>query len=231
MDVHQRLCEWGWGEVFERCFDTRRGRDRLGVEVEVETPLGCREAVGREGLRMLHMHHTPGSACCAPVPQQSALQTWASVQQAAAPLPTSLPASAPAPHWSTLVFHQLAATRRGAREYTLPTTATAPCTLQKSRHDLEVHYADSPLGPWHPHAANPVMSGSKRTGARMGGRVVPHEGKLLRFGQDCGDTYGHRVRCAGGRTGGWAGGQLGMRGIVFACWVAGLVCTNGAGWF
>lgn len=59
--------------------------------------------------------------------------------------------------------------------------------------ELEIFYADTPLGPWQPHALNPVMNGDRRAGARMGGRIVPFEGKLLRFGQDGGFNYGHKV--------------------------------------
>jgi hypothetical protein len=62
--------------------------------------------------------------------------------------------------------------------------------------ELEVWYADSPLGPWEQHAANPVMNGARHLGARSGGRPVVFEGKLYRFGQDCGETYGHKVRGA-----------------------------------
>lgn len=67
--------------------------------------------------------------------------------------------------------------------------------------ELEVFYADTPLGPWRAHAANPVMNGDRRAGARMAGRVVPHDGKLLRFGQDCGATYGHKVGQGGAQLG------------------------------
>ena len=60
---------------------------------------------------------------------------------------------------------------------------------------LEVWHAASPLGPWEPHAANPVANGDRGAGFRSAGRLVAHGGRLYRFGQDCGKTYGHRVRC------------------------------------
>ena len=63
---------------------------------------------------------------------------------------------------------------------------------------LEVWHAASPLGPWEPHPMNPVANGHRSAGFRNGGRLVQHDGRLYRFGQDCGQTYGHRV-------GGWVG--------------------------
>eukprot|EP00887_Chlorella_sp_A99_P000043 scaffold16.g43.t1 len=68
--------------------------------------------------------------------------------------------------------------------------------------ELEIYYADSPLGPWQAHAGNPVMNGDPSAGARMGGRPVVHGGRLYRFGQDCGQTYGHRRGRAGAGRGG-----------------------------
>ena len=63
--------------------------------------------------------------------------------------------------------------------------------------ELEVWHADSPLGPWKEHALNPVVNGASHLGARSGGRPLVYEGKLYRFGQDCGETYGHKVRDRG----------------------------------
>ncbi|GAB4815338.1 hypothetical protein N2152v2_002384 [Parachlorella kessleri] len=59
--------------------------------------------------------------------------------------------------------------------------------------ELEVWHADSPLGPWEEHALNPVVNGAPHLGARSGGRPLVYEGKLYRFGQDCGETYGHKL--------------------------------------
>ncbi|MEW5320005.1 MAG: hypothetical protein WDW38_011110 [Sanguina aurantia] len=54
-----------------------------------------------------------------------------------------------------------------------------------------VAYSDTPQGPWTPHSQNPLKEG--QAGARCGGRPVVHDGKLYRFGQDCGFNYGHKV--------------------------------------
>ena len=67
----------------------------------------------------------------------------------------------------------------------------------KSGH-LEVWHAASPLGPWQPHLRNPVGNGPRSAGWRNGGRLVTHDGRLYRFGQDCGSTYGHQVRTGAG---------------------------------
>jgi hypothetical protein len=60
--------------------------------------------------------------------------------------------------------------------------------------ELEIWCAPTPLGPWHQHRDNPVVNGGKSLGARSGGRPFVWEGNLYRFGQDCGDSYGRRVR-------------------------------------
>lgn len=59
---------------------------------------------------------------------------------------------------------------------------------------LEVWVAPSPLGPWKEHSKNPIRNGPKSDGARNGGSPFVHEGKLYRLGQDCGETYGRRLR-------------------------------------
>lgn len=59
---------------------------------------------------------------------------------------------------------------------------------------LEIWNAPSPLGPWKEHARNPILNGDSSIGARGGGRPFVHEGKLYRIGQDCGETYGRRLR-------------------------------------
>ncbi|KAL4442485.1 hypothetical protein ABPG77_005069 [Micractinium sp. CCAP 211/92] len=59
--------------------------------------------------------------------------------------------------------------------------------------DLELFVASSLLGPWQPHPLSPVQRRGRATGARMAGRLALHGGQLLRFGQDCGKTYGHRL--------------------------------------
>ncbi|XP_021890552.1 LOW QUALITY PROTEIN: glycosyltransferase family protein 64 protein C5, partial [Carica papaya] len=59
---------------------------------------------------------------------------------------------------------------------------------------LEIWYSSSPLGPWKPHKKNPIYNVDKSLGARNGGRPFLYNGNLYRVGQDCGETYGRRVR-------------------------------------
>ncbi|KAJ6773077.1 GLUCOSAMINE INOSITOLPHOSPHORYLCERAMIDE TRANSFERASE 1 [Salix koriyanagi] len=59
---------------------------------------------------------------------------------------------------------------------------------------LEIWYSSSPLGPWKPHKKNPIYNVDKSVGARNGGRPFSYDGNLYRVGQDCGETYGRRVR-------------------------------------
>ncbi len=60
---------------------------------------------------------------------------------------------------------------------------------------LDLHVADHPLGPYAPHPASPVVYNDP-TIARPAGRVVRHDGRLLRFGQDCSVDYGMQVFAA-----------------------------------
>lgn len=64
----------------------------------------------------------------------------------------------------------------------------------KKNGQLEIWYSNSPLGPWKPHKKNPIYNVDKSLGARNGGRPFVYEGHLYRVGQDCGETYGRRVR-------------------------------------
>lgn len=59
---------------------------------------------------------------------------------------------------------------------------------------LEIWYSDSPLGPWQPHKKNPIYNVDSSLGARNGGRPFVYDGYLYRVGQDCGESYGRRVR-------------------------------------
>jgi len=59
--------------------------------------------------------------------------------------------------------------------------------------DLLVFHAEDPLGPWQPHAANPVVRGDADH-SRGGGSLIEHDGRLLRFVQDIRPYYGNRVR-------------------------------------
>ncbi|GAB2250513.1 hypothetical protein Droror1_Dr00016763 [Drosera rotundifolia] len=64
----------------------------------------------------------------------------------------------------------------------------------KKNGQLEIWYSSSPLGPWKPHKKNPIYNTDKSSGARNGGRPFVHDGILYRIGQDCGETYGRRIR-------------------------------------
>jgi hypothetical protein len=61
----------------------------------------------------------------------------------------------------------------------------------KINSELFLYYADSPLGPWLPHAGNPVVADASR--ARPAGQVFSHEGVLVRPGQDCSQSYGRAI--------------------------------------
>ncbi|EEF29466.1 transferase, transferring glycosyl groups, putative [Ricinus communis] len=64
----------------------------------------------------------------------------------------------------------------------------------KKNGQLEIWHSSSPLGPWKPHKKNPIYNVDKSLGARNGGRPFVYDGNLYRIGQDCGETYGRRVR-------------------------------------
>jgi hypothetical protein len=53
---------------------------------------------------------------------------------------------------------------------------------------LSIFHADSLLGPWLPHASNPVLM--DRASARPAGNFVRLDGKLWRPVQDCSNGYG-----------------------------------------
>jgi len=57
--------------------------------------------------------------------------------------------------------------------------------------ELHLFYADSPLGPWTPHRANPVKSDVRS--ARPAGRIFENDGQLYRPAQDCSRRYGYAV--------------------------------------
>lgn len=64
----------------------------------------------------------------------------------------------------------------------------------KKNGQLEIYYSNSPLGPWKSHKQNPVLNTNKSYGARNAGKPFIYKGNLYRPGQDCGETYGRRVR-------------------------------------
>ncbi len=57
--------------------------------------------------------------------------------------------------------------------------------------ELFLFVADSPLGPFLPHPANPIVSDVRR--ARPAGRLFRHEGRLIRPAQNCGPNYGAEI--------------------------------------
>jgi hypothetical protein len=60
------------------------------------------------------------------------------------------------------------------------------------KHDeVHVYYATSPLGPWRPHALNPVVADARS--ARPAGPVLREHGRLLRPAQVCVPEYGHAL--------------------------------------
>jgi hypothetical protein len=57
--------------------------------------------------------------------------------------------------------------------------------------ELHIYHADSPLGPWRPHARNPVKSDVRC--ARPAGRLYHHRGDLYRPAQICAPLYGSGI--------------------------------------
>ena len=60
-------------------------------------------------------------------------------------------------------------------------------------YSLAVMYADTLNGPWQKHKLSPFYVDDKSK-TRPGGRMIPFDGKLVRFAQDNRERYGHRVR-------------------------------------
>lgn len=57
--------------------------------------------------------------------------------------------------------------------------------------ELFLFHAETPLGQFQPHPANPVISDVRR--ARPAGRIFPHAGRWIRPSQDCAGGYGRAV--------------------------------------
>lgn len=57
---------------------------------------------------------------------------------------------------------------------------------------LRLYGATTPYGPWREHPCSPIVAGDARI-ARPAGRVVCHNGRLIRLAQDCSQHYGARV--------------------------------------
>ena len=69
--------------------------------------------------------------------------------------------------------------------------ASVPVAGAGTSGELHLFYADSPLGPWTPHRANPVKSDVRS--ARPAGRIFERDGQFYRPAQDCSRRYGYAV--------------------------------------
>lgn len=58
--------------------------------------------------------------------------------------------------------------------------------------ELFLFYADTPLGPWLPHALNPIKSDVRSS--RPAGKIFKQDGRLIRPTQDCSKTYGYAIQ-------------------------------------
>jgi hypothetical protein len=58
---------------------------------------------------------------------------------------------------------------------------------------LRLFVADELTGPWREHPRSPVVRGDAAI-ARPGGRILETEGRLIRYAQDCSESYGRQVR-------------------------------------
>jgi hypothetical protein len=61
-------------------------------------------------------------------------------------------------------------------------------TEESTFDDLSLFHGESPLGPWTPHPANPVVTDAGR--ARPAGRIFASGGVTIRPGQNGTPTYG-----------------------------------------
>ena len=57
--------------------------------------------------------------------------------------------------------------------------------------EVSLFHADTPLGPWHPHRANPIVSDAAH--ARPAGALYLDGDALIRPSQDARGGYGHAV--------------------------------------
>jgi len=57
---------------------------------------------------------------------------------------------------------------------------------------LTLHVASELTGPWISHPASPIVKSNKRI-SRQAGRLVEVDGRLVRYAQDCTESYGKQV--------------------------------------
>jgi len=69
----------------------------------------------------------------------------------------------------------------------------AESDLEGKCDTLRLYWANELLGPWVEHPSSPIVKGNSHI-ARPAGRVVPYEGRLVRFTQDCFLGHGTAVR-------------------------------------
>ncbi len=69
--------------------------------------------------------------------------------------------------------------------------AGSEATAKGTTCELHLWHAENPVGPWHPHAANPVKVDVRSS--RPAGTPFVEDGALYRPAQDCSTTYGGRV--------------------------------------
>ena len=62
----------------------------------------------------------------------------------------------------------------------------------EGRENLELFYADTPLGPWVKHPKSPVVKGNADW-ASPGGQVVVFDDRVIRYAQDVTPYYGNQV--------------------------------------
>jgi hypothetical protein len=72
-----------------------------------------------------------------------------------------------------------------------PLPVAAQGQAHSENDELNLYFADSPLGPWALHPRNPVVADVRR--ARPAGRVLRVNGRLFRPAQDCSVRYGYAV--------------------------------------
>lgn len=67
------------------------------------------------------------------------------------------------------------------------------CATPRAHDTLRLYTAEALHGPWTEHPQSPLVEADPHI-ARPAGRVIAHEGRLIRYAQDCFPTYGRQVR-------------------------------------
>lgn len=66
------------------------------------------------------------------------------------------------------------------------------CSTPYEHHTLRLYHADALTGPWEEHPDSPLIQGDPHR-ARPGGRMLSHDGELVRIAQDDAPDYGRQV--------------------------------------